>query len=412
MQTGYGHYDRELELDLEGEEFGEYEGYSEFEDEAEFLELEAGSCRGADIAASDYIRWVQRSLNRNVGSKLPVTGEVTDAYRQAVRQFQSQPQNKLDPTGDVDESTQNALIKANESDRNYMLWAQRALNTTGADLAPGGIKGSKTIVAIRAFQSARTPDLCVDGYVGAKTELRLIQESTLVPPGQVDPPNRPKPDPTIDPNDPERAPQVCVQKCLFEQKQQIGKSWQDALTGVNAAVRRFTQLDAMPIGDRSKAWNNGEERTWFGVYEDATRKTPFAYVKRQLERMQRVLAKPDCDNLVFTCSTGRECRRSLALSGPHPPFHHLNPYEYRMGPRPYCIELCASWFEESDGRARTGAIVHEAAHYAGANRLLWEVYRERKAKNIAIRNAWGARVNAGNYEFYAMSFLHPAGQKR
>lgn len=185
-------YDDNLFVD-EGSE----EDRSEWDKFEEYLDLEFGdwdalkqeSCRGFEIDSKNYIRWVQRSLNRNVGSLLPATGEISPEYRQAVKQFQIQ--RGITPTGDIDENTQNKLIKANESDPKYVVWVQRALNTHGYGLVVDGVMGSNTKKAISDFQQKRVPDLCVDGYVGAKTELRLIQAGWGCPPGYVpgSPPN-------------------------------------------------------------------------------------------------------------------------------------------------------------------------------------------------------------------------------
>jgi len=152
------------------------------------FELRGKKCRGFEIETADYIKWVQRSLNRILGIGLTVDGKASDKYRKAVREFQSWLGFKL--TGQVNEETQNELIRANEQDRAYIAWVQNALNRLGAGLKIDGDIGSsasKTRKAIRGFQGKRTPDLCVDGFVGAKTELRLIEAGGGLPPGHIAP---------------------------------------------------------------------------------------------------------------------------------------------------------------------------------------------------------------------------------
>ena len=55
---------------------------------------------------------------------------------------------------------------------------------------------------------------------------------------------------------------------------------------------------------------------------------------------------------------------------------------------------------------RTQTFVHEAAHCSGAERILFkfEVYSTERARRFARRNPVGARRNAENYGYYAMSF--------
>jgi hypothetical protein len=169
----------------------------EFENETSLdgdFELLGEVCRGFEIDSVDYIKWVQRSLNRILGSGIVVDGKLSEKYRNAVRQFQQQ--SGLTVNGQVDSKTQNKLILANEANADYVRWAQRALNTDGAGLDPDGKIGSSsssTKKAIRAYQKKRTPGLCVDGFLGAKTELFLMGESGIRPPGDIQPVQPPKP---------------------------------------------------------------------------------------------------------------------------------------------------------------------------------------------------------------------------
>ena len=148
----------------------DFEGSDErgsFDDEIET------ACRGFEIDSKSYIQWVQRSLNRLVGSKLAVDGKAGPRYRDAVLAFQKKV--RLPATGNVDSKTQNQLILGNEKNAGYVRSIQQALNQKGARIAVDGIKGPGTTAAIKAFQRTRSPDLCVDGFVGAKTELLLLE---------------------------------------------------------------------------------------------------------------------------------------------------------------------------------------------------------------------------------------------
>ena len=57
---------------------------------------------------SEYIRWVQSTLNRVLGMKLPLNGVLTAATRSAIRSFQERA--KLPVTGIVGPDTERALI--------------------------------------------------------------------------------------------------------------------------------------------------------------------------------------------------------------------------------------------------------------------------------------------------------------
>lgn len=139
----------------------------------------------------DYVRWVQRSLNRLLEISLAVDGnDRSEPYRSAVREF-----NRLFLRRDfdgVDEQAQNALIRANESDSRYLTWVQlalsRALNTT----SPAGIGSAAaanhlamtnaTRQLVRSFQRTQA-GVQVDGFVGFRTELALMRAARAAPPG-------------------------------------------------------------------------------------------------------------------------------------------------------------------------------------------------------------------------------------
>lgn len=152
------------------------EGDNIFIDEIEenFDELELENV-GA-ISSTNYIKWVQRSLNRLLNKKLVVNGKKSFFYREAVKQFNKNFLGARSPRSQVNRKTQNELIKANQMDTIYMFWVQDALRRTGAsDIVRTGVKDKSTKIYIQGFQAYR--GLMDDGYVGAKTETALIKQS-------------------------------------------------------------------------------------------------------------------------------------------------------------------------------------------------------------------------------------------
>jgi N-acetyl-anhydromuramyl-L-alanine amidase AmpD len=152
-----------------------------------------GAGPAVTLQPEQYIRWVQLSLRRLLGVTLKADGADSPDYRKAVKQFQQEKKLTLD--GKVGRQTQNALIKANAEDTNYVEWVQRALNEVGAGaLKVSGAFDRATRDAVRSFQSYNG-GLEGDGWVGPKTELALIQRSQLLPPDRPGgyPPQRPPP---------------------------------------------------------------------------------------------------------------------------------------------------------------------------------------------------------------------------
>lgn len=171
---------------------------------------------------TEFVRWVQSSLNLLQDARLPVSGVMSRATRDALRTFQTQ--EGLQPDGIAGPDTEAALMQArgagsapgavsdafveaggdgagNEgevsefdelfeldgleeeirTDAAYVRWVQQALNSAiNAGLATDGISGPKTISAIRDFQ--RKAKLTVDGIVGSTTELALKIASFSWPP--------------------------------------------------------------------------------------------------------------------------------------------------------------------------------------------------------------------------------------
>lgn len=152
------------------------------------------------LTHDDYLGWVKRSLNRLLGASLPDDGTDTTEYRDWVEEFQFAYMISS-PKREVDEGTQNALIKANHRDPIYVDWVNEALTKVGAGKALNidGIWDPASKKALLAFQAEE--GLSKDGWVGARTETALIAATKIPPPGSREvpkpKPKRPKPSPEI-----------------------------------------------------------------------------------------------------------------------------------------------------------------------------------------------------------------------
>jgi peptidoglycan hydrolase-like protein with peptidoglycan-binding domain len=186
---------------------------------------------------SEYVRWVQSSLNQIQGVALSINGVMNRATREALKDFQNRQGLPVD--GIAGPETKQALIAvksdpgqspaANDApsteqeqflgslwgytprprrkktysnrrqvrsspapqiqttvDRNsreYIKWLQQSLNRVhGLNLAEDGILGPMTRSAIRSFQSQN--GLAVDGIVGPQTENALIAAGAPRPTGR------------------------------------------------------------------------------------------------------------------------------------------------------------------------------------------------------------------------------------
>ncbi len=147
---------------------------------------------------TEFVRWVQTSLNQIMKIRLRVNGVMNRATRNALRDFQKQEGLPID--GIAGPETEKALINAkadrsggtsNESEylefdftnlefeevnrksRDYVRWIQRSLNKIlKLRLSIDGIIGRNTRNAVRSFQ--RSHGLVADGIVGSRTEKTLI----------------------------------------------------------------------------------------------------------------------------------------------------------------------------------------------------------------------------------------------
>jgi len=182
----------------------------------------------AEPAGSEYVRWVQSSLNQILGLRLPIDGRMSAETRSAVREFQQR--QRLPADGIVGPDTERALLAArrrpaparagarraelemleagyglgeleaeiDRRSREYGRWVQSSLNRIlGLGLAVDGIVGPITRSAIRSFQQRQ--GLVIDGVVGPQTERALIAAGAPQPPGAGTAPPSPIPTPPVRP---------------------------------------------------------------------------------------------------------------------------------------------------------------------------------------------------------------------
>ena len=147
------------------------------------------------ITPQQYIAWVQRSLNRMLSTAMVTNGADTPEYQEKVREFKDV--FELGKSAVFGSREQNVLIKRNHGVHDYVTWARAALEKAGYGTG-GSSSGSMdrgTKAAIMKFQEDYEK-LVDDGWIGAKTETLLIEQSGIFPPGHVkdpsDEPDEPK----------------------------------------------------------------------------------------------------------------------------------------------------------------------------------------------------------------------------
>ena len=143
------------------------------------------------ISGKDYIAWVQRALNRLVGSSLVTNGDDTPDYREAVRAFRSK--YKLGSATTFGKSEETTLIKANHATPDYVTWAHTVLEKVGLPAAGGPTSKIIDRTALVSFQDFAPEGLNGDGWLGPNTELLLIQRTGMFPPGHATRPTPVKP---------------------------------------------------------------------------------------------------------------------------------------------------------------------------------------------------------------------------
>jgi hypothetical protein len=133
-------------------------------------------------SSTEYVAWVQRALNRELGSNLIDNGVITPEYRELVARIQ-----RLHVLGEqggkVDGPTQNLLVELSNARPDYVWWIQAALTAAGAwsGGAPSGSFDQNTRDGLLSFQSYE--GLRDDAWVGPDTETWLIKASGMKPPG-------------------------------------------------------------------------------------------------------------------------------------------------------------------------------------------------------------------------------------
>lgn len=133
-------------------------------------------------SAAEYISWVQRALNRELGSNLKDNGAISTEYRDLVARIQ-QLYMLGEQGGSVDAATQNLLVELSHRRADYVWWIQAALAAAGSftDEAPSGDFNGLTRDALYSFQSYH--GLRDDSWVGPDSETWLIRISGIKPPG-------------------------------------------------------------------------------------------------------------------------------------------------------------------------------------------------------------------------------------
>jgi len=144
------------------------------------------------LTRGDYVRWVQRSLNRITGSMMTCDGFETGPWREALRIFKS-AQGIQEPGlthYQIGAKTQNELVRLNDFNEEYVLWLRKHLKLAGSLDDPDAIDRMRA--AIRGFQSRN--GLKADGWVGPRTEATMVAVWGEKPPGHYDA-NSPRPGP-------------------------------------------------------------------------------------------------------------------------------------------------------------------------------------------------------------------------
>jgi hypothetical protein len=372
------------------------------------------------ISESDYIKWVQRSLNRLYGLHIPTDGKITGAYRTAVRRFNREYLGR--DYADVDERTQNQLIFANEGQKSYVMWVIRRLNQLGLGPLPVTETYTPAVVsAIKGFQRRPEVALKPDGFVGPKTELALIKATGMIPPGDVTSKKRPKPPKAPEHRKSRKVIHILRRNCRIEHRDAIHHHIKQSIKSIRLAVRRFRELDSMPEAQRAKAWDQGQERVWFGAYSRGRSRTPFKFVKKTIDRINRILRNPPLSKkpLTIECdySKGAPTECTYGYGRVNANRDYLRPMDNPPEPAPHKVYIAHCWFRRPNfikpkewQILRASTVLHEVAHLAGARRLFNEkLFKsdeklgEQETKRLASRNAWGARVNAQNYAYYILN---------
>jgi hypothetical protein len=131
----------------------------------------------AEISTVDYLKWVQRSLNRVMSSGLSIDGADTAKYRLAVQRFNGKWSGGKRDDSKVDKATQDELIAHNYTDQEYVGWIQEALaSVLGLRLdASVGVLDRDTVKATKAFQKQRACTLLANPLTGGWAPRRKLR---------------------------------------------------------------------------------------------------------------------------------------------------------------------------------------------------------------------------------------------
>ena len=134
----------------------------------------------APSAPSEYVRWVQDTLNRALGISLAVDGVMTRSVRNWIRAFQRR--NRLPVSGYIGPDTEAALRHAAGEDGQGELGSEWEFELTGnaqtAENALAAAKAAPVASALQSLGKARIPGLyrfhAPDGrfYTGMAVDLR------------------------------------------------------------------------------------------------------------------------------------------------------------------------------------------------------------------------------------------------
>lgn len=135
-----------------------------------------------------WVNWVKRSLNRYMGSALKTDGSADTVYRDYIKAFQAE--ESIPVHGLVNRLTADRLIFANYDTPEYVRWIRNVLRLTtpGATIGAGSVMDSATKRGVKKFQEKHKgsifKNLAVDGWVGVRTEMVMMEISGTKPPGE------------------------------------------------------------------------------------------------------------------------------------------------------------------------------------------------------------------------------------
>ncbi|WP_434418253.1 eCIS core domain-containing protein [Nannocystis pusilla] len=191
----------------------------------------------------------------------------------------------------------------------------------------------------------------------------------------------------------------------------IGEAMRRAQTAVRDKLAVLSRLEGMnerrpkgrDVPERVQFWNENSFACWFGPY----RGTRFRHVHRMLKKIDGILRDPE---VVLHCrepegkpgkswASSRRSDKVVAVSGLWKDSER--PYTRNEDPHPETLRKA----KEHEGRMklhRAATLVHEAAHFAGANRVLRETYDREDCAALARKSPFRAVRNADNYGWFVL----------